>query len=159
MLSDDERQRYIKLRDAGRFDEALAIIMDQVHSIKPRPKLKLDPKAEAMKVIMEISERMRAYACTEVELDKLKRYNMEQLAFNDRLKANAPKPSLVQSIKTHPELKADKYWLIGDIGTLLGVPAFTRSQVKILGAALRKEGFSKVRRGGKYFWYRVQSTL
>ena len=156
MLSDEERQRYITMRDAGRFKEALAIVRNQVYTDKPTPRLKHDAKAEAISVIMEIGQRMKEYACNEVNAAQIRGYEVDQLDFNERMKS---RPSLNQTIRTHPELREDRYWLLEDIGKLVGMQINTMSNKKVLGCALRAEGFDKKRMKGTYYWYRKQRVM
>lgn len=156
MLSDNERQRYLNLRDAGRFSEAMAIVHNQVCTDKPTPRQKLNPKADALRVIMEVGNRMREYACSDVEAAKIRGYEVEQLNFRDKLQN---KPSLSQRIRSSVELKEDRYWTLGAIGEIVGVSTESMSNKKVLGAALRDAGFVKLRRSGTYMWYRKQLAM
>ena len=156
MLSDSDRQLYHKLHDAGKFDEAKELVLWHIENAGKNGLPIRKPEDDAIKVIMEIGNRMREYACTEVEAAKIRGYEVQQLDFNERMKA---RPSLNQTIRTHPDLKQDKYWTLAEIGELVGMAVNTMSNKKILGTALHVEGFDRKRRGGKYYWYRKQVVL
>lgn len=158
MFTEGQRAHYHALIARGSFEEARKLVNEYFDSLPDDHVPRRPDPAEPLEVILSIGERMQEYACSEVNAAEIRRGQKELEDMKERLKDSQP-PSLRERIRGCRALQEDRYFTLEEIGELVNVDTLGMSNKKVVGQALRDEGFEKVRRRGTYLWASTQRSI